>query len=1135
MSRARLAHLAALGLALAVLLPMGCGGTPPRVFDAGLVSDTFVEQGPYEVRATVWDEEGLGELSLRWEVEGGREGRSSLAPIADDERPVGVRIGGSIPGQVLGAHVLWHLELCDLAGACARWPERGDNDFRVGPIPSSPAIESLAPDRGPESGGTRVEIRGADFRPGARVRFGAVEALHVELVRTDLLAATTAPGAPGVVDVWVENPDGALAGAANAYTFVESPRVDGVTPPSGPEAGDTPVVVRGRTFVDGVRVLFDGAPCRHLQRVSDEELRCDTPPGRGMAEVRVVHDERGVGSLADAFEYVAPPRVDLTTPETGTSEGGTSIVVEGSGFVDGAEVWVGEALCLDVVVLDDTRIECRTPAAEPGLVDVRVVNPDGQVGLLPGGFSFLGPPVVVLVRPREVPIAGGLEVRVLGAGFSEGDRVLFAGAPGEVVDVIGDREIVVVAPPINADPSQPPPSGLADVDVTVRRQLPGDTREGTLERAVTYYWPPEIDLVTPAQGPTAGGTAVLLSGRFFRVPEGGAIFVRFDGEDCGELVLHSSTALSCVTPPGDPGFADVEVENHPLSIGLAEEAYFYVAPPRVDAVDPPEGPTFGGETVVVSGAYFQPGALVFIDGAPCSSAVVLDAEHISCVSPPGEEGPADVRVVNPDGQDGLGEGIYQYLGVAVTPDFGLTAGFTRVRVRSAGIQPGARVWFDDAEATCTFVSSRELSCQSPAGSLGPVTVRFANPDGTGEDGEDAFTYRRFVDRSTGRIESNGESSNHVEVVDLDLDGDLDVAVANGRVGNPEPSWVHRNSGAARFTRLDPGVLATANKVDFGDSNDDNLPDLLFAASNGVGALLMENQGGLEFAGRTLALSELNSAFEAQLVDLVGDSRDDVFVHSIGCDVFLDQENNPGCDNDLYGPDVLLEQTNSGFTERSSLVPHEDDWVHDHKVVATDLDGDGDNDLVAVVNNDPYFTAENRILRNRVDEGLGFVAETPAALQGLVGDLYDIDAGDVDGDGDPDVVTTVCFGSAASSEIILENVGGNLQQGSSALPSPQDDCDVGTLLLDVDTDGDLDVFFGGTRFDRYSLKLYVNRGDGSFIAANASLPDLSAFDLQVNHVAGGDLDGDRDPDVVLALGPPYRVQNVPGAVFLFLLE
>lgn len=1112
-----------------------CGGSPPRIFDSGLVSDTFIEQGPYEVRATVWDEDGLDEMTLRWAVEDGAEGSVALAVLVDEVRPVGVRVAAAIPGQALGSHVLWHLEVCDTGGLCTREPERGEHDFHVGPIPSSPVIDAVVPDWGPESGGTRVEIRGEDFRPGARVIFGSFEARHVEYLRTDLLAATTAPGAPGTVDVWVENPDGANDMVAGAFTYVESPHLDAVTPASGPEAGGTAVTLRGRTFVDGVRVLFDGAPCRALLHISDAELRCLTPPGRGLADVIVTHDERGVGELPEAFEYVAPPRVDIVTPEIGTSEGGTVIVLEGSGFSDGAVVRVGEDLCLEVVVLDETRLQCLTPAAEPGLVDVTVTNPDGQVGVLPGGFSFLGPPVVVLVRPRDVPIAGGLEVRVLGSGFSEGDLVLFAGAPGEVVEVIGDREILVVAPPINAEPFPAPPSGTAEVDVTVRRQQPGDTREGTLSRAVTYYWPPEIERVTPDRGPTAGGAAVVITGRFFRVPEGGELVVRFDGAECGELSLLSSTALACVVPAGDPGFADVAVENHPLSIGLAEDAYFYIAPPRVDAVDPPEGPTFGGESVVVSGDWFQEGALVLIDGALCSGVVWLDAQHLRCESPPGEEGPADVRVINPDGQEDTGEGIYQYLGVAVTPDFGLTAGFTRVRVRSAGMQPGARVFFGDAQATCTFVSSREMSCQSPAGSLGPVTVRFANPDGTGEDGEDAFTYRRFVDRTTGRLASNGESSNHVEVVDLDGDGDLDVAVANGRVGSTEDSYAWENDGAARFDRKLLEVGATANKVDFGDSNNDGRPDLLFAASNGVGAILMENQGGMEFAPRTLALTEFNSAFEAQLVDLVGDGRDDIFVHAIGCDVFLDEENNPNCDNDLYGPDVLLEQAAGSFVDRSSLVPHQDDWVHDHKVVATDLDLDGDNDLVAVVNNDPYFTAENRILRNRVDEGLGFVSETPAALAALVGDLYDIGAGDLDGDGDPDVVTTVCFGSAASSEVVLENVAGTLQLDSAALPATQDDCDVGTLLLDVDTDGDLDVFFGGTRFDRYNLKLYVNRGDGTFVAASAALPDLSAFDLQVNHVAGGDLDGDRDPDVVLALGPPYRTQNVPGAVFLFLLE
>lgn len=1130
------ARVASGALVLVIGLAAACEGTPPRVFEVGLVSDTFVEAGPYEVRATVWDEDGLGVLDVVWTIEGGVTGLAPLVALADEPRAVGVRVGGAIPGAPLGSHVLWYVRACDAAGTCTREPERGVREFWVGPVPSSPLIDALSPTWGPESGGTRVEIRGVDFRPGVRVRFGADAARHVEYVRRDLIAATTARAVPGVVDVEIENPDGANAVLREAFTFVASPHLVRVTPDRGPEAGGTEVTLQGDTFVDGVRVLFDGAPCRELQRVSDAELRCRTPPGRDFVDVAVVHDDRGEGVLPDAFRYIAQPRVDGVTPESGTSEGGTEVVVVGSGFADGAEVTVGGVACTDVEIEDAGRLTCTTGAAEPGVADVVVVNPDGQAGVLPGGFSYLGPPVVVLVRPREIPIAGGVEVRLFGAGLAADDLVLFAGAPGEVLEAVGDRELVVRTPPINAEPYPAPPSGLAEVDVTVRRQRAGDQREGTLERAVVYYWPPEVEAVIPSEGPTEGGTAVVVTGRFFRVPEGGALVVRFDESDATALTLVSSTSLTCVTPVGDPGPADVEVENHRSSIGVGEEAFFYLAPPLVDAIDPPDGPTFGGELVTVRGAYFRPGALVFIDGAPCSDVEVVDHQHLTCVTPPGEEGAADVRVVNPDGQVGEGLGIYRYLGVAVTPDFGLAVGFTRVRVRSAGMQPGARVYFGATEASCTFVSSRELSCQSPAGTLGPVTVRFANPDGTGEDGADAFAYRRFVDRTSGRLPNAGENTNHIEAVDLDDDGDLDLVTANGRVGVGETSWLYRNDGQARFARVDSGVFTTANKVDVGDSNADGRPDLLFAASSGIGAVLLENAGAFTFDERELPLTAFNSAFEAQLVDLVGDSRDDVLVHTIGCDVFLDQENNPDCDNDLYGPDVLLEQTAAGFTDRSSVVPHRDDWVHDHKIVATDLDGDGDNDLVAVVNNDPYSTAENRIMRNRVAEGLGFVTETPASLSGLVGDLYDVGAGDLDGDGDADVITTICAGSSTSSEVVLDNVGGTLVSDWTALPELHDDCDVGALMLDVDIDGDLDVFFGGTRFNRYNLKLYVNRGDGTFVSAGAALPTLAGLDLQVNHLAGGDLDGDRDPDVALALGAPYSQMGlVPGAVFLFLLE
>ena len=64
-------------------------------------------------------------------------------------------------------------------------------EFHVGPLPSSPRIDALDPIEGPQSGGTRVEIRGADFRPGATVSFGERDALFVEWLGLDLVAATT--------------------------------------------------------------------------------------------------------------------------------------------------------------------------------------------------------------------------------------------------------------------------------------------------------------------------------------------------------------------------------------------------------------------------------------------------------------------------------------------------------------------------------------------------------------------------------------------------------------------------------------------------------------------------------------------------------------------------------------------------------------------------------------------------------------------------------------------------------------------------------------------------------------------------------------------------------------------------------
>lgn len=115
--------------------------------------------------------------------------------------------------------------------------------------------------------------------------------------------------------------------------------------------------------------------------------------------------------------------VTAVSPSTGTTFGGTTITITGTGFKAGATVQVGGSAATDVVVVSPTSITAKTPAHAAGAGEVRV-SVGAITGALASGFTFVTP----AVGPNTPPTVSAITVQAPRPGqpptlASIGDRM----------------------------------------------------------------------------------------------------------------------------------------------------------------------------------------------------------------------------------------------------------------------------------------------------------------------------------------------------------------------------------------------------------------------------------------------------------------------------------------------------------------------------------------------------------------------------------------------------------------------------------------------------------------------------------------------------------------------------------------
>jgi IPT/TIG domain-containing protein len=186
--------------------------------------------------------------------------------------------------------------------------------------------------------------------------------------------------------------------------------------------------------------------------------------------------------------------------------------------------------------------------------------------------------------------------------------------------------------PYKDDAGSPPPTSL------------GDDASNFLD--VDLGDPFAVTGLNPAHGPWTGGTHVDVHGRGF--PSNLRIFVGGVEIPSANVLATDPTHAAATTPPGTPGPADVTV----LDDGNGQErtlpaGFFYDA----FDVEPSSGSTTGGTRITLtgSGTAWKAGTTVAVDGKPCTTVAVTDAQHLACSTPPDTTGAKDVTVTDPDG------------------------------------------------------------------------------------------------------------------------------------------------------------------------------------------------------------------------------------------------------------------------------------------------------------------------------------------------------------------------------------------------------------------------------------------------------------------------------------------------------